>query len=338
MIKLLLLISLIVSASGLVEAQGPPIGIIDFYGLRTVSEQRVREALQIKEGDQVPASRLEAQRRLEQLPNVQQALISATCCEAGKVILYVGIKENGAPSLKFRAPPPKGTIRLPEVIINAGRAFDDALSEGLQMGEAGEDDSQGHALNSYPKLRAIQERFITFAAQNPRLLRSVLHESVDSQHRALAAQVIAYVPNKRDVVEDLVYGMSDPESDVRNNSMRALAIIAGFARRDSQRIKVPVKPFVDMLNSIVWTDRNKSSFALCRLTDTRDAAVLSMLRERALPSLVEMSRWKSPGHSSCPFFLLGRAGNIPEVEIQKAWDSGNRETLIETVLRSAKAK
>ena len=148
---------------------------------------------------------------------------------------------------------------------------------------------------------------------------------------------MGYAANKRDVVKDLVYGMTDPDPGVRNDSMRALAVIAVFARLSpNQRIKVPVKPFVDMLNSIVWTDRNKSAFALYELTGKSYPAVLSELRERALPSLVEMSRWKT-GHAHAPFFLLGRVGDLSEGEIQKQWDSGNREALIETVLRKVKS-
>jgi len=82
------------NSPGLVTAQNPPIGIIDFYGLRSVSEQRARQALQIKEGDSVPESRKEAQHRLEALPDVQQALLNPTCCESGRSILYVGSYVN----------------------------------------------------------------------------------------------------------------------------------------------------------------------------------------------------------------------------------------------------
>ena len=337
MIKILLLISLLVLAPGLVAGQNPPIGIIDFYGLRTVSEQRARQALQIKEGDFVPKSSKEAQHRLEELPNVQQALLNPTCCESGRSILYVGIREEGEPSSHFRSAP-KGVIRLPETIIQTGKAFYDALTEAVQKGDAREDVSRGHAFSSNPKVRITQERFITFAAQDLKLLRSVLHKSAAAQHRALAALIIGYAPDKRVVVKDLIYGMSDPDSDVRNNSMRALAVIAGFAQESAnQRIKVPVEPFIDMLNSIVWSDRNKASFALYQLTEKRDPAVLAKLGGRALSSLVEMSRWKSPGHAFQPFFLLGRVGNLSEDQIQGDWDSGKRESLIELVIKKVKS-
>lgn len=338
MLKILVLILLFVFLQTPAAGQNPPIGIIDFYGLRSVPEKRAREALQINEGDSLPESWEEPQRRLEMLLNVQQARFNAACCEAGKTVLYVGINEKGAPSLRFRSAP-KGTIRLPQTTIKAGEAFADALTEGVLKGDVGEDDSQGHALNSYPKMRAIQELFITLAAQDLQLLRAVLRESGDAQHRALAAEIIGYARNKRDVVKDLVYGMSDSDVDVRNNSIRALAIIASYAERfPKQRIKVSIEPFIDLLNSIVWTDRNKSSFALYQLTEKHNPVVLMKLRESALPSLVEMSRWKSPGHAYRPFVLLGRVGNLSEAEIQKHWDSGNRETLIQTVLNKIKAK
>jgi hypothetical protein len=337
-VKLFISIFLFVLLSGSANAQNPPIGIIDFYGLRSVSEQQVRDALQIKEGDSLPESSEQARRRLEALPNVERAFLGRVCCDAGKSLLYVGIQEKGATSLKFHSAP-NGSIRLPETIVRAGDAFFDALTRGIEKGSTGEDESQGHALSSYPEARAIQEQFIVFAAQNFKLLRAVLHKSADAHHRALAAQMIAYTANKRDVVNDLVYGMADPDSDVRNNSMRALAVIAGFAQRSpGQRIQVPVRPFIKMLNSIVWTDRNKSSFALSQLTGQRDLAILTELRAEALPSLIEMARWKSPGHANSSFIILGRVGGISEDEIQRDWDTANRQGLIDKVLRRLKTK
>jgi len=58
-----------------------------------------------------------------------------------------------------------------------------------------------------------------------------------------------------------------------------------------------------MLNSIEWTDRNKSSLALYRLTENRDPKVLTILRRKALRSLVEMARWKTLGHARAAFTL-----------------------------------
>ena len=51
----------------------PQIGMIDFYGRRSVSEAQVRRALRIKVGDAAPDSPFEAQRRLEAVRGVVRA-------------------------------------------------------------------------------------------------------------------------------------------------------------------------------------------------------------------------------------------------------------------------
>src|SRR5262245_16081691 len=107
------------------DPQIPPIGIIDFYGLRSISEQQIREALQIKEGDSPIGKTKEAERRLESLPGVAEARISGGCCDAGKSTLYVGIREKGAPSLQFRSAP-QGKVRLPQDVLQAGEEFQKA--------------------------------------------------------------------------------------------------------------------------------------------------------------------------------------------------------------------
>jgi hypothetical protein len=126
---------------------------------------------------------------------------------------------------------------------------------------------------------------------------------------------------------------------VRNDAMRALLVMARSARQKTkQPIKIPVRPFAEMLNSVEWTDRNKSSYALLALTDQRDPVILSELRQKALPALVEMARWKSSDRAYASFFLLGRAAGFPEDEMTAAWERGDRASFIETAINRAKAK
>jgi hypothetical protein len=320
------------------DPQFPPIGIIDLYGLRNISERQVREALQIKEGDPSSVETKDARLRLESLSGVAEAQINRVCCDAGKAVLFVGIREKGTPSLQFR-PAPQGKVRLPQDVVQAGEDYQKAVSDAVIKGNTGEDDSQGHALFNDPAARAVQERLIKFAARDLNLLRNVLRHSADAEHRALAAEVIAYTANKQAVVNDLVEAMRDPAEGVRNNATRALAVMAGSARQTTkQPIKIPVRPFIEMLNSIEWTDRNKSSLTLVRLTDKRDPAILSELHQKALPSLIEMARWKSSGHAYASFFLLGRVAGLPEDEMTAAWERGDRLSFIETAIKRAKAK
>ena len=332
----LIFLALLLPASQ--DPQAPPIGIIDFYGLRSISERQVREALQIKEGDPSSVDEKEVKRRLESSPGVAEARIAIVCCNEGKTVLFIGIREKGVPALQFR-PVPQGKVRLPQDVVQAGDDLLKALSAAVLKGNSGEDESQGHALSNDPSMRAVEEQYITFAARDLKLLRDVLRHSADAEHRALAAEVIAYTANKQAIVNDLVEAARDPDDRVHNNATRALVVMAGSARQTTkQPIKIPVRPFIEMLNSIEWTDRNKSSYALVRLTDKPAPAVLSEIRQKALQSLIEMARWKSSGHAQASFVLLGRVAGLPEDEITAAWERGDRASFIETAVKRAQAK
>jgi HEAT repeat protein len=141
---------------------------------------------------------------------------------------------------------------------------------------------------------------------------------------------------KRLVVGDLESAVYDSDEGVRNNAIRALGAIADLAARKPELgIHISPGPFVDLLNSPFWTDRNKATFVLGGLTDGGDPATLAALRERALPALVEMARWKSPGHALGPFVLLGRVVGLSDRESKEAFQRGDREVVIARALRSA---
>src|SRR5262249_37069899 len=73
----------------------------------------------------------------------------------------------------------------------------------------------------------------------------------------------------------LVGAPRDRENVVRNNPPRALAVMAISNQQTTRRpIKIPLRTFIEMLNSVEWTDRNKSSVALDALTYERDPAIL----------------------------------------------------------------
>ena len=326
-----LLFLLILSTPAL--AQSPEIGIIDFYGARNISVDRLRDALGVKPGDSVSPGLSQAVERLQSVPGVQRAAIDLVCCENGKTTLYVGVEETGTPSMTFD-PAPTGVVLLPTEVLEAAAAFDAAFAEAVKAGDFGEDDSQGYALMRFPAARAAQERFARLASQRRAELAAVLHRSANQEHRAIAAQVLAYAPANPALVADLVQATRDPYATVRNNAVRALAILAGFALQHPERgILVPPGPLVDLLNSLVWTDRNKSSMALMQISEGGDPALLAVLKARALPALVEMARWKVPGHALAPFFILARIAGVPDSEIFPAWESGRREEIIQKASR-----
>ena len=323
-----------------VNAQFPPVGTIDFYGLRTVSEKQIREKLKIKEGDEMLKSKAESEeieKRLRALPNVEEAKINAVCCtNDGKTMLYVGIREKGAPKIEFRAAP-NGEIRLTNEIIKIGKEFEAAHQKAVLKGDVAEDRDEGHSLMKNAEARAIQQKFIPIANQNLKLLRQVLRESSDAEHRAIAAEVIAYYKDKGEIIPDLAIAVKDADGSVRNNAMRALGLIAGYAQAQTEKkLKIEYEPFIEMLNSLEWSDRNKSALVLEELTQKRDAGLLKLLREKALPSLVEMARWKNDGHAGTSFIILGRIGGFSDDEIIQALIRGKREDLILKIQKTLK--
>ena len=319
---------------GLRAQEMPPIGIIDFYGLRALTPSIVRGALGIREGDPVPAGSAASLQRIRAVPGVADARINLVCCsDEGKSILFVGIAEVGAPVHGFNAAP-TGSIRLPEDVVELRRAFGDTLMTAARLGKATEHDSAGHAFFEYPGANAIQHRYLAIAAAQLSLLRDVLQHSANAEHRALAAELLGYAPSVSDVVPDLERAIRDPDDGVRNNAMRALAVIALYAEQSpSPGIRVSPTPFVDMLNSLVWTDRNKASFALLQLTARRDTALLALLRAQALPSLVDIASWRSAGHAYAGFMILGRVEGMSDDTLAQAWKKADRSAVLDSAAR-----
>ena len=311
----------------------PAIGLVEIYGLGHVEEVLVRQAVGLKAGDAFPESDEKILARLQRVPGVAEARLEGVCCNDGRMVLFVGIREQGVHGLTFRAAP-QGTVSLPEDVVKAGADFEQAFTAAVTRGVAEEDRSRGYSLMMDPASRAIQQRLPDYAARDLRLLQTVLRESGDASHRALAAQVIAYAPDKGSVVDDLAAAMQDAAPGVRNNAMRALALFAQYARENpTSNLSVPSAPFVDLLNSISWTDRNKSAAALAALTESRDPVLLADLRQRALASLIEMTRWKSRGHAYMPFVVLGRVGGMSEDAIAAAWEHDDPEAVVPAATR-----
>lgn len=309
------------------------IGAVDFYGVRKLSVERLRRTLGVAEGDRLPPSKAALEERLEALPGIVQARLEAVCCEGDQVILYVGIEEKGAPQFAFRYPP-RGNVSLPEPILETYRGFLRAVEEAARRGDTAEDLSQGYALAADPATRAFQERFREYAHSHWATLRQVLRNSIYADQRAVAACILGYAPRVRGVVEDLQYAMQDADEAVRANAMRALGAVAVLARSDPE-LGLRVEPtwFIEMLNSIYWSDRYRAASALVHLTEECNPGVLEHIRERAHDALVEMARWKNLAHALPAFLLLGRIAGLPEAEIHQAWERGEREKVIARAAR-----
>ena len=137
---------------------------------------------------------------------------------------------------------------------------------------------------------------------------------------------------KEAVLPDLVQAARDPDEDVRNNAMRAIAVMADYAQDHPELgIEIDYTPFIEMLNSPIWSDRNKAIAVIHSLASGGDPALLMALREEAFDSLLEMARWQSPGHARWAFFTLGRVLGLKENDIRERWTDENRTAWLDEV-------
>ncbi|MBC8165031.1 MAG: HEAT repeat domain-containing protein [Bryobacteraceae bacterium] len=318
-------------------AQGPTIGVIQIYGNHRVPEVEIRKVLEVHEGGTLPKSKGDIEDRLAEMENIVSATLFAACCDDRKTILYVGVEEKGGPHFDFNSEPASNEVSLPPELARAYAAFLNAASEAARTGEIGEDLSQGHSLMANAKVRYIQLGFVVLADEHGPILRKVLHECADAEQRAIAAYILGYARDKSSVQDDLQYALRDPDDTVRANALRALGAFAVYAaKRPDSNLKVSPTWLIEMLNSLVWTDRNNAAVALVTLTEKRDPSAIGQLRSRALPSLIEMARWKHLPHALPAFILVGRIADVPEDQLQEAWNKELREPILKRALSSGK--
>ena len=72
---------------------------------------------------------------------------------------------------------------------------------------------------------------------------------------------------------------------------------------------------------------------LSYLTEKENIDLLHQLKLQALPSLVEIARWKN-NYAFTPFLLLCRIGKISNDQIYEAWSKGEKDMLIGRVIQS----
>ena len=89
----------------------------------------------------------------------------------------------------------------------------------------------------------------------------------------LPGEALGYARQSPRQVLALMRAARDPDEGVRNNATRAIAVLA----RANHRLASQISPdtFIEMLNSGIWTDRNKGAMVLMSLTAKRDPAVLT---------------------------------------------------------------
>lgn len=108
---------------------------------------------------------------------------------------------------------------------------------------------------NHPKLAPYLEFLTTYAPKHKDKLTAILHTSDTPEQRASAAFLLAHAElTNEDLLEVLMPGIRDPESTVRNNSMRVIYYIV----RAFPDTPLNTAEIIDALDFPSFTDRNKA--------------------------------------------------------------------------------
>lgn len=308
------LVQLVLATTALFAQDQPArIGEIEFFGYSGIDLAAVRSALPLHEGDSLELS---DQAIGKALTGIKEAVhkvtghdptdINPVCCDdKGQWMIYIGLAGKSGSGFRYN-PAPSGPAKLQQNGLSLYQAAMDANMQAISKGQAGEDDSKGYSLSEEPGYRAKQLVMRGYALRHETQIRGVLESSSNIEQRRAAAELLGYARQSSRQIRALVRACYDPDSTVRNNALRALWVLA----RSSPNVaaQIPASDFVAMLNSGSWSDRNKSGLLLDQLTASRDPKLLGELRAQAMESLLEMARWRSPGHSQPFKAILSRLG------------------------------
>jgi hypothetical protein len=326
---LLMIISLVVTAYG--QDQPIRVGKIEFFGYSGIDLEKVKEALPFHEGDEISKEKVEEIKKrsgeaVERIIGHPISDINLICCDTpGYLSVFIGL---GGMSLSHN-PRPNGNVRLPVKALDLYEQCMKLLSEAIQKGAPGEDHTNGYSLSEYQPLRVIQLETRAYALDQETQLREVLMGARDDKQRIAAAYLLGYARRSRSQIAALAYASSDSNETVRNDSTRALVVLANSNLK--RATEIPAEGFIELMLSGTWTDVNKASSLLSVLTQARSADLLEKLRRKeVLERLIEIARWRT-SHANAARSILGRLGGIDEERLGKFVAAGEVDTIINSL-------
>jgi hypothetical protein len=329
---------LLALALTLSQSHKVPVGIIGFFGTEGMDVEKARSVLPVHQGDEIPADpspvfylhpELEKEIRgaLKNALGQEPTDVQIFCC--GKkwgYMIFIGL--GGVSSHVSTIAAPTGNTCLSEEAMRIFNAAEDAWTEAVHKGTAAEDNSRGYALFNDPNTRSKQMAMRQYAVHHERSIERALKSCGNVEQRRAAGLLLGYALKSKRQIAALVRAGHDPDAEVRNNAVRSLVVLARSSSKTA--FEIPAQGFIDLLNSGIYSDRNKALYLLETLTSTRDPELLRRLRSECLPSLIEMAKWQFP-FSRPSLVMLGRIAGMDEARIHELMESGKGEDLIAAV-------
>jgi len=308
------------------------VGGIYYFGYSGLNLAIVQDNLPIRVGDSLDIAGFDHDRSLIETSVMTATEKSATdvafvCCDKQRrLLIYIGLPGNSSRVIEGEASP-HGSVHLDPAAYRLYEEETIAMANAARYGSSREDDSNGYAIADDPAAQKIELAMRTYAANRGLEIEKVLQDSGDVQQRRASAALLGYANRSTYQIEGLIRAINDPDETVRNNALRALAVLASAKGATPINIDANVAPLIDLLFSKTWSDRNKSSFVLAQITKERDQTLLKELGDRAMAPLIEGANWDTL-HSTAFLEILGRIGGIPEVQLNKLILSGDKTQII----------
>jgi hypothetical protein len=296
------------------------IGSIDFYGYKGIDVEAVRRTLPFRTGDAYTTQiKPEARETVQRVIGRPPTDVEAICCDQnGDRLIFIGLPGESSKPFSYSAVP-TGPVRLPPELLDLQKQIEAAQHAAVSAGRSEEDHSEGYALsNNDPESRTLQLKLRAYVLQHEKEVYAVLESSSNNRNRQYAANALGYGRQSPDQIAALVAASRDPNDGVRDEAVRALWCLA---TRPEMRKLIPPDPFIGMMKSGVWTDRNKASLVLAALTESRDPNLLMRLRAEALDAIIEMARWHDEGRALAGVSIFAHLAGAPE---EKVLDAANR--------------
>ena len=295
------------------------IGVVNYFGYSGIDLAKIRSQVPLRPGDTITHatfSKAPTNAVVERLTGHQTTDLNITCCDDKRqLLIYIGLAGASSHPSSPNSPPDEA-VRLEPAALDLYDQGTAALEHAVSSGDTGEDDSKGYMVSNDPALHKINLAMRAYATNRETEFIHVLERAAEPRQRQVAAELLGYVPRSSRQIDALAKASNDSDDNTRNNAVRALSVLS--SARDAEPLHINPTPFIRLLFSGKWTDRNKASLFLSHLTDQRDSALLAALRKRALPPLIEGASWsEDPGHSIPFLVILGRIGGIKDDKLMQ---------------------
>ena len=238
------------------------IAYIEFFGYKGIDVSMVRQALPFHEGDKVSKNASDhAHTAVKRVIGRDATDVQMVCCvDDGDSVMFIGLPGESSHAITLNVAP-QGNESIPPHLAALYRKMREAETAAVRQGHSEEESVSGYRLLKDPRTRAAELAVREYALHHEDEIARVLESSANAAQRAMAADALGFADHSPRQTAALVHAVKDPDSTVRNNSMRALMEILGADR--SMASQVAPDNFIGMIHSGLGPIATRPALSCC---------------------------------------------------------------------------